>query len=90
MTASELQSCLTQKRFTSVQLVRAELEQIQTYDRSGLTLRSMISTPPEEELLKIAAELDRERVEGKVRGPLHGITIIVKVKSATWDKGYVC
>jgi hypothetical protein len=81
MDASELQACLTQKKLTSVQLVRAELEQIRKQDHNGLNLHSMISTAPEEDVLKIAAELDRERAEGCIRGPLHGITIIVKVWS---------
>ena len=81
MDASELQSCLTQKKFTSVQLVQAQLEQIRKHDRVGVNLHAIISTPPEKEVLQLAAELDKERAAGKIRGPLHGITIIVKVSS---------
>lgn len=71
MDASELQACLSQEKLTSVQ--------IRKQDHNGLKLHAMISTPSEEDLVKVAAELDRERKEGKIRGPLHGITTIVKV-----------
>ena len=81
MDAVELQSYLDQGKLTSVQLVQAALDQILREDRNGLRLNAMISTAPEGNLLKIATELDRERAEGGTRGPLHGITIIVKVWS---------
>lgn len=83
MDASELQSCLVQKKFTSVQLVHAQLEQIRKHDHQGVNLHAMISTAPEKEVVKLAAKLDEERAAGKIRGPLHGITIIVKVRNAT-------
>lgn len=79
--ASELQSYLTQGKLTSVQLVQANLEQIKEQNHHGLKLNAIISTAPEEDVLKIAEELDRERAEGRIRGPLHGITIIVKASS---------
>lgn len=77
--ASELQTRLTERKLTSVQLVKAGLEQIRRENHQGLKLNAIISTPPEEEVIKLAEELDREREQGRVRGPLHGITIIVKV-----------
>lgn len=80
MDAVELQSCLKQGKLTSVRLVKAALDQIRKEDHNGLNLNSMISIAPEDDLLKIAAELDRERAEGNIRSPLHGITIIVKVR----------
>ncbi|KIN05403.1 hypothetical protein OIDMADRAFT_70515, partial [Oidiodendron maius Zn] len=83
MDAVELQSCLKQGKLTSVRLVKAGLDQIRKEDRNGLNLNSMISTAPEDELLKTAAELDSERAEGNIRSPLHGITIIVKDAIAT-------
>ncbi|KAJ5940868.1 amidase signature enzyme [Penicillium verrucosum] len=76
--ASELQTRLTERKLTSVQLVKAGLEQIRRENHQGLKLNAIISTPPEEEVIKLAEELDREREQGRVRGPLHGITIIVK------------
>ncbi|KAJ9488008.1 hypothetical protein VN97_g5299 [Penicillium thymicola] len=76
--ASELQTRLTERKLTSVQLAKAGLEQIRRENHQGLKLNAIISTPPVEEVIKLAEELDREREQGRVRGPLHGITIIVK------------
>lgn len=78
--AVELQSLFAADKLTSVQLVKACLEQIRNQDQKGLELHAMIATPPEEELMKIAANLDNERKEGLICGPLHGIPIIVKVQ----------
>jgi Asp-tRNA(Asn)/Glu-tRNA(Gln) amidotransferase A subunit family amidase len=39
----------------------------------------MVFTPPEEHILSVPECLDKERAAGKIRGPLHGIPIIVKV-----------
>ncbi|KAK1833216.1 amidase signature domain-containing protein [Podospora conica] len=76
--AAELQALLHSGDLTSVQLVKACLNQIAKYDRSGPTLRAIVATPSKEEVLSIAARLDKERAAGQVRGPLHGIPIIVK------------
>ncbi|KAI0876849.1 amidase signature domain-containing protein [Hypoxylon argillaceum] len=76
--AAELQALLRSGDITSVQLVKACLNQIEKYDRSGPTLRAIVSTPPLASLLSVADGLDKEREAGKVRGPLHGIPIIVK------------
>ena len=77
--ATELQALLQSGDLTSVQLVKACLNQIAKYDRSGPTLHAIVSTPPEEHILSVAERLGKERTAGKVRGPLHGIPIIVKV-----------
>ncbi|KAI0109049.1 amidase signature domain-containing protein [Nemania sp. FL0031] len=76
--AAELQALLHSGDLTSVQLVKACLNQIAKYDRSGPTLRAIISTAPEPYILSVAESLDKERAARGVRGPLHGIPIIVK------------
>ncbi|KAK4145836.1 amidase signature domain-containing protein [Dichotomopilus funicola] len=76
--ATELQALLESGNLTSVQLVKACLNQIAKYDRLGPTLRAIVSTPPEEYIPSVAERLDKERAVGKVRGTLHGIPIIVK------------
>jgi hypothetical protein len=78
--AIELQSLLAAQKLTSAQLVKACLEQIRSQDHKGLELHAMIATPPEQDLIKIADTLDNERKAGLIRGPLHGIPIIVKVR----------
>lgn len=78
--AAGLQKMMQNNELTSVQLVKAVLAQIQAEDRHGARLNAMISVAPEEDLIAQAEQLDSERREGKTRGPLHGIPIIVKVR----------
>ena len=47
-------------------------------------LNAVIELNPE--ALKIADELDQERLAGKVRGPLHGLPVMVKDNLDTGDK----
>ncbi|VDB96526.1 unnamed protein product [Peniophora sp. CBMAI 1063] len=78
---SELQEGLTQKHFTSVNLVQAYLARIEEVNLRGPTLRAVIETNPH--VLDKAAELDAERSERGPRGPLHGIPILLKDNIAT-------
>ena len=74
-----LQVLLEGRVTTSAKLVKQILTQIENEDQAGFKLNAMISVMPEQLLLSKAAELDEERKQGKVRGPLHGIPVIVKV-----------
>jgi amidase len=65
-------------------LARAYLERIEALDRSGPALRAIIETNPD--ALAIAEERDRERAAGRVRGPLHGVPLVVKDNIATADR----
>lgn len=69
----ELQAALAAKRVTSRQLVEQYLIRIATYDR---TLHATITVNPR--ALQEADVLDRERAQGKLRGPLHGIPVALK------------
>jgi len=64
--------------FNIVRLVSEVIRQIKTEDKDGFQLRAVISMAPESKLLERAKQLDRERLEGNSRGPLHGIPIILK------------
>ena len=75
-TAVQLQSDLSSGKLTSVQLVLACLSNIEKYDRY---LHAVICSAPHERVVRAAAMLDDERAAGKVRGPLHGIPVLVKV-----------
>ena len=72
-TIPEMQRALKDKRVTSRELVQQYLIRIATYDDK---LHATITVNPN--ALKEAEELDRERAQGKVRGPLHGIPIALK------------
>jgi amidase len=81
---SELQTLLASGELTSSELVSAYLEQIELLDRAGPTLNAIIELNPD--VQEIAAVLDRERAEGRPRGPLHGIPIVLKDNIETADR----
>lgn len=81
---AELSRRMAAGELTSLALVRGYLERIEVIDRSGPRLRSVIEVNPDAEA--IAAELDRERAAGKLRGPLHGIPILVKDNLDSGDR----
>lgn len=80
---AELQADLVAGRTTSEQLVADYLERIEKIDRSGPTLRSVLSLNPN--AAEDARKLDAERKAGKTRGALHGIPILVKDNIETLD-----
>ena len=72
----DLAADLAAGRTNSEALVRAYLARIEALDRKGPTLRSVIATNPD--ALSQARMLDAERRAGTLRGPLHGIPVLVK------------
>ncbi|HYA52412.1 MAG TPA: amidase, partial [Streptosporangiaceae bacterium] len=83
-TLAQLQDWMASGRYTSQKLCQLYLARIEALDRKGPTLRSVIETNPD--ALTIAAQLDAERKAGKVRGPLHGIPLLIKDNIATADR----
>src|SRR5437762_1134756 len=80
-TIPELQALMNSGALTSVQLTTDYLDRIATFNP---LLHAVIETNPD--ALTIASELDTERQSGDLRGPLHGIPILVKDNLATADK----
>jgi len=74
----ELQDAMASGQLTSAHLVRGYLERIQSLNP---LLHSVIQTNPL--AVCIAQQLDEERRNGHVRGPLHGIPVLVKDNIAT-------
>lgn len=71
-------------RTTSRKLVESYLSRIQTIDRGGPRLNSVIDLNPD--ALAIASSLDAELAAGNDRGPLHGIPILIKDNIDTADR----
>jgi amidase len=81
---AELGGRLESRELTVRRLAEMHLERIAAIDRAGPTLRSVIELNPEWEA--IADRLDEERREGRARGPLHGIPVLVKDNIDTGDR----
>jgi amidase len=72
-TIPEMQQAMREKRVTSHEIVQQYLTRIAKYDAK---LHATITVNPK--ALEEAEQRDRERAQGKVRGPLHGIPIALK------------
>src|SRR6266498_1218114 len=79
-TIPELQAAMASGELTSKDLVKGYLDRIRSLNP---LLHSVIETNPD--AVSIAQQLDNERRRGQVRGPLHGIPILVKDNIATDD-----
>ena len=80
----ELQAAMMTGRASSADLTRAYLKRIAAMDRKGPTLRSVIATNPD--AIAQARALDAERRAGRVRGPLHGVPVLIKDNIETADR----
>jgi amidase len=80
----ELQDRMARGEHTALSLAKAYLARIDALDTKGPALRAVIERNPD--ALAIAAGLDAERKAGRVRGPLHGIPILIKDNIDTADR----
>jgi amidase len=72
MTIKEMQRLLAQNEVTSVDLVTMAIQTNEVYkDKNAIGVLSPVA-------LKIATLRDEERKKGFIRGPLHGIPIVIK------------
>ena len=83
-TIADLATPMAAGRTSAVALVDAYLARIGELDRRGPELHAIIELNPEAR--SIAEALDRERAERGVRGPLHGIPIVIKDNIGTADR----
>jgi amidase len=83
-TIADLQAAMASRKHTALSITVAYLDRIADLDRRGPALRHMLDLNPD--ALAIARRLDAERRAGRLRGPLHGIPIIIKDNIDTADR----
>ena len=83
-TLGDLQAGMASGRMTSRSITQQYMARIAELDRKGPTLRHVLEINPD--ALAIADSLDRERKSGRLRGPLHGIPILLKDNIDTADR----
>jgi amidase len=81
---TDLQKKMQQNEATSVSITKAYLDRIKQIDRQGPKLNTVIEINPD--AISIAERMDSERKQGKIRGALHGIPILVKDNINTGDQ----
>jgi amidase len=84
VTIDQLQERMQSGQWSSRQITELYLSRIEAVDRQGPRVNSVIEVNPD--ALAIAQSLDAERKAGRVRGPLHGIPILIKDNIDTADR----
>jgi len=83
-TIGELQKQMQSGARSSREITEMYLKRIGEIDRAGPRINAVIELNPD--ALSIAEALDKERKAGKIRGPLHGIPVLIKDNIDTNDK----
>lgn len=84
ITLGELQNGMREGRFSAHSVAEAYLQRIDALDKHGPAINSIIELNPD--ALRIATDVDEERRRGHVRGPLHGIPVLIKDNIDTADR----
>jgi amidase len=84
ITIDELQDKMARGELSSKKITKKYLDRIKAIDKNGPMLNAVIELNPD--ALDIAEKMDAERKAGRVRGPLHGIPILIKDNINTGDK----
>ena len=80
----ELGAMMKSGALSSHELTQRYLARIAQMDKTGVALNAVIELNPD--ALAIAAQRDAERTGGNVRGPLHGIPVLIKDNIGSADK----
>jgi len=84
LTIFQIQKHLESKTLTTRAIAEFFLDRIAAIDKSGPMINSIIELNPD--AIEIADQLDTERRSGQIRGPLHGIPIVLKDNIDTHDQ----
>jgi amidase len=82
-TIADINAAYATGKLSSAKVVDAYLKRIEAFDKKGPTINAVITLNPH--AMAEAKALDAERKAGKVRGPLHGIPIVLKDNYDTFD-----
>lgn len=82
-TIAILQQKMKSKEYTSRSITEMYLKRIEEIDKNGPKLNAVIEI--NKDALNMADAMDKERAAGKVRGPLHGIPVLIKDNINTGD-----
>ena len=80
----EIQEALNKGEITSRDLVLIYMDRIANIDNGETKYNSVLEINPD--ALNIASVLDKERSDGKIRGLMHGIPVLLKDNINTMDK----
>jgi amidase len=83
-TIVQLQSMMSTGKLSALELVNLYLQRINQLDHGGPKVNAVVEVNPDAR--NIARALDNERRGGHVRGPLHGIPVVIKENIDTGDK----
>ncbi|OCX54658.1 amidase [Mucilaginibacter sp. PPCGB 2223] len=84
ITIAALQDKMKSGEYTARSIAERYLKRIEAIDKKGPKLNAVIELNPD--ALHIADKLDKERQAGKLRGPMHGIPVLIKDNINTGDK----
>ena len=80
---AQIQQQMRTGQLSARALTEAYIQRISEVDRSGPAINSIIEMNPD--AIEIAQRLDDERAAGAVRGPLHGVPVLIKDNIDTAD-----
>lgn len=83
-TIEQLHAGYANGEFTVQEVIKKYIDRIKRIDKSGPQLNAVIQVNPD--AMTIAAQLDKEFMEGKIRGPMHGIPVLLKDNIDTHDQ----
>ena len=84
LSISDLQEKLASSELSAEEATALYIDRIENFSVAGRKLNAVRAINPQ--ALSIAADLDRERREGRVRSPLHGVPILLKDNMGTDDE----
>ncbi|WP_420150430.1 amidase, partial [Spirosoma sp.] len=84
LSINDLQAKMKSGEYSSERITQLYLERIDAIDKKGPRLNAVIELNPD--ALSIAKAMDQERKDGQLRGPMHGIPILIKDNIDTHDQ----